>query len=195
MREVGQGTRFDLAVFAVGFAEEDGGRGVAIGHGGHVHAYIISQLIPTIQGNYFRFTCLQNEAENISIHSGQRTSSDYRLELRSSRNSASVHQSVVDATGISRQEYRQASVQLCIVGPTGPHGAPLPPNRQRRARRLNPRNQGFLFLEFTQSLRVLYTGVIAGREKHLKTLTILPGKRRCTALVKKRPPYFGRRLC
>jgi hypothetical protein len=42
MREVGQGTRFDLAVFAVGFAEEDGGRGVAIGHGGHVHAYIIS---------------------------------------------------------------------------------------------------------------------------------------------------------
>jgi hypothetical protein len=44
MREVGQGTRFDLAVFAVGFAEEDGGRGVAIGDGGHVHAYIISQL-------------------------------------------------------------------------------------------------------------------------------------------------------
>jgi hypothetical protein len=51
MREVGQGTRFDLAVFAVGFAEEDGRRGVAIGHGGHVHAYIVSQLIRQYKRN------------------------------------------------------------------------------------------------------------------------------------------------
>jgi hypothetical protein len=51
LREVGQGTRFDLAVFAVGFAEEDGGRGVAIGDGGDVHAYIISQPFRSCKRN------------------------------------------------------------------------------------------------------------------------------------------------
>jgi hypothetical protein len=43
MRDVGDGASLDLAVEAVGFAEEDGGRGVAIGYGGDVHAYIIRQ--------------------------------------------------------------------------------------------------------------------------------------------------------
>jgi hypothetical protein len=42
MGDVGEGAGLDVAVFAVGFAEEDGGRGVAVGDGGHVHAYIIS---------------------------------------------------------------------------------------------------------------------------------------------------------
>ena len=51
MREVGQGACFDLAVFTVGFAEEDGGRGVAIGHGGHVHAYMIWQHMPKCKRN------------------------------------------------------------------------------------------------------------------------------------------------
>jgi hypothetical protein len=41
MRDVGEGAGFDFAVLAIGFAKEDGGRGVAIGHGGNVHAYII----------------------------------------------------------------------------------------------------------------------------------------------------------
>jgi len=42
MREIGEGAALDLAVFAVGSAEEDGGRGHAVGHRGHIHAYIIS---------------------------------------------------------------------------------------------------------------------------------------------------------
>src|SRR6204780_3521124 len=41
MSEIGEGARFDFAVLAIGFAEEDGGRGVAVGYGGNVHAYII----------------------------------------------------------------------------------------------------------------------------------------------------------
>src|SRR5260370_11530394 len=45
MRDVGNGAGLDFAVLAVGFAEEDGGRRVAVGHGGDVHAY-------TIQINY-----------------------------------------------------------------------------------------------------------------------------------------------
>ena len=45
MSDVGEGTSLDSAVEAVGFAEEDGGRRVAIGHGGDVHAYTISHLI------------------------------------------------------------------------------------------------------------------------------------------------------
>lgn len=43
MGEIGQGTSFNFAVLAVGFAEEEGGRGVAVGDGGDVHAYTISQ--------------------------------------------------------------------------------------------------------------------------------------------------------
>jgi hypothetical protein len=35
--EIGDGAVVDLAVFAEAFAEEDGGRGVAIGDGGDVH--------------------------------------------------------------------------------------------------------------------------------------------------------------
>jgi hypothetical protein len=41
MSDVGDGASLDFTVEAVGFAEEDGGRRVAIGHGGDVHAYTI----------------------------------------------------------------------------------------------------------------------------------------------------------
>ena len=41
MSDVGDGASLDFAVEAVGFAEEDGGRGVAVGYGGYIHAYII----------------------------------------------------------------------------------------------------------------------------------------------------------
>src|SRR3984957_13760226 len=41
MSEIGEGARLDFAVLAVGFAEEYGGRGLAVGYGGDVHAYII----------------------------------------------------------------------------------------------------------------------------------------------------------
>src|SRR5450432_2817136 len=44
MGEVRESAGFDLAVVAVGFAEEDGGRGVAIGYGGNVHAYMLSHI-------------------------------------------------------------------------------------------------------------------------------------------------------
>src|SRR5580704_17779436 len=36
MSEIGEGARFDFAVLAIGFAEENGGRGLAIGYGGDV---------------------------------------------------------------------------------------------------------------------------------------------------------------
>ena len=43
MRDVGEGASLDSAVLAIGFPEEDSRRGVAVGHGGDVHAYKISQ--------------------------------------------------------------------------------------------------------------------------------------------------------
>jgi hypothetical protein len=43
MRDVGEGASFYFAVLAIGFAEEDGGRGVAVRYGGNVHAYIMTQ--------------------------------------------------------------------------------------------------------------------------------------------------------
>ena len=43
MSDVGDGASLDFAIEAIGFAEEDGGRGVAIGDGGYIHAYIIRQ--------------------------------------------------------------------------------------------------------------------------------------------------------
>jgi hypothetical protein len=41
MSEIGKGARFDFAVLAIGFAEEDGGWRLSVGYGGDVHAYII----------------------------------------------------------------------------------------------------------------------------------------------------------
>ena len=41
MGDVGNGPGFDFAVEAEGLAEENGGRGGAVGDGGDVHAYII----------------------------------------------------------------------------------------------------------------------------------------------------------
>ena len=42
--EIGQGAGLDLAALAIALAQEDGGRGGAIGNSGHVHADIISHL-------------------------------------------------------------------------------------------------------------------------------------------------------
>jgi hypothetical protein len=41
MGDVGDGASLDFAFKTIGFAEEDGGRGVAVRYGGNVHAYII----------------------------------------------------------------------------------------------------------------------------------------------------------
>jgi hypothetical protein len=43
MREVGEGAVENLAVETEGLAEEDGGWGIAVGDGGHVHVYIIHE--------------------------------------------------------------------------------------------------------------------------------------------------------
>jgi hypothetical protein len=39
--DIGDGASLDFAIEAIGLAEENGGRGVAIGDGGDVHAYIL----------------------------------------------------------------------------------------------------------------------------------------------------------
>ena len=54
MREVGEGAVADLAVETEGLAEEDSGRGVAVGDAGDVHAYSISYKYNIIQ------VCLYN---------------------------------------------------------------------------------------------------------------------------------------
>jgi hypothetical protein len=41
MGEVGKSAVADLAAETEGLAEEDSGRGVAVGHRGDIHAYII----------------------------------------------------------------------------------------------------------------------------------------------------------
>src|SRR5215469_5642148 len=51
MGDVGEGASLDFAVLAVGFAQEDGGRGVAIGDSGDVHAYIIREYFLTYKYN------------------------------------------------------------------------------------------------------------------------------------------------
>jgi len=50
--EIGEGAVEDLAVLTEGLAEEDGGRGVAIGDGGDVHAYTIHQSIQLIKHKF-----------------------------------------------------------------------------------------------------------------------------------------------
>jgi hypothetical protein len=45
MSDVGEGTSLDFTVLAIGFTEEDGGRGVAIGYRGNIHAYILWHII------------------------------------------------------------------------------------------------------------------------------------------------------
>ena len=49
--EIGQGAIFDFAVFAVGFAKENGGGRLAIGDGGDVHADQIQQLLAHVKEN------------------------------------------------------------------------------------------------------------------------------------------------
>jgi hypothetical protein len=49
IREVGESALDDLAVAAGALAEEDGGRGVAVGDGFHVHGYTIAYTINTFK--------------------------------------------------------------------------------------------------------------------------------------------------
>ena len=44
--EVGEGALLDLAALAIGLAEQDGGRGGAVGHGFDVHGYIMQPMKP-----------------------------------------------------------------------------------------------------------------------------------------------------
>jgi hypothetical protein len=52
MGNVGEGTVADFAVKPKGLAEENGGRGVAVGDGGYVHAYILSQYYRNSKTNH-----------------------------------------------------------------------------------------------------------------------------------------------
>ena len=58
--EIGNGAVVDLAVFAEALAQEDSGRGVAVGHDGDVHVDIIRQLYLQYKGNlsYYMTTLL-----------------------------------------------------------------------------------------------------------------------------------------
>ena len=49
--EIGQGAILDLAVLAEGFAQEEGGWGVAVGDGGDVHDFCISHTIEHVKIN------------------------------------------------------------------------------------------------------------------------------------------------
>ena len=49
MGDVGEGAGLDLAILPVGLAKENGRRGIAVGHGGHVHAYILQHHISTVK--------------------------------------------------------------------------------------------------------------------------------------------------
>ena len=49
MGEVGESAVVDLAVESEGFAEEDGGWGLSVGHSGDVHVYTIWQSINIIK--------------------------------------------------------------------------------------------------------------------------------------------------
>ncbi len=49
--KIGEGTILDLAVVAEGFAEKEGGRGVAVGDGGNIHDFCISRSSSHIKTN------------------------------------------------------------------------------------------------------------------------------------------------
>ena len=68
MSDVGDGASFDFAFEAIGFAEEDGGRGVAIGHGGDVHAYIIWQYNKNNKLKIYILHAYKNEHETAYRH-------------------------------------------------------------------------------------------------------------------------------
>jgi hypothetical protein len=82
MSDVGDCASLDFAVEAVGFAEEDGGRGVAIGHGGDIHAYTISHLVHKYKHIFRILHAYTNEPENCLPPSKQRDFPVYLSELR-----------------------------------------------------------------------------------------------------------------
>jgi hypothetical protein len=62
MSDVGDGASLDFAFKTIGFAEEDGGRGVAVRYGGNVHAYIIINHACNCKHKY-QNTCLHFTAK------------------------------------------------------------------------------------------------------------------------------------
>src|ERR1700683_1645445 len=85
MSDVGEGARFDFAVLAIGFAEENGGRGLAVGNGGDVHAYIVRHQKAKIQAKYCNITCLHLGSQSRLLPSKQRDFVTNGLELRPRR--------------------------------------------------------------------------------------------------------------
>ena len=74
MGDVGEGACLDFAVFAVGFAEEDGGRGVAIRDGGHVHAYIIRIYMRQYKHNNQQLHAYITDGKILSANQNKRLS-------------------------------------------------------------------------------------------------------------------------
>jgi hypothetical protein len=67
MREVGEGAVANFAVEAEGLAEEDGGRRVAVGDGGDIHAYYISQYKRNSKHNNSIYMTTQIEAKPATL--------------------------------------------------------------------------------------------------------------------------------
>jgi hypothetical protein len=68
MGDIGEGAVVDLAVESERLAEEDGGRGVAIGDGGHIHAYIISIYYMEIKLNYNIYMTTHSEINPVTLN-------------------------------------------------------------------------------------------------------------------------------
>jgi hypothetical protein len=69
MGEIGDGAVVDLAVFAEALAQEDGGWGVAVGHDGDVHVYMISEKAQQNKHNlitYMTTTRIRNLRNSLS---------------------------------------------------------------------------------------------------------------------------------
>jgi hypothetical protein len=89
MSEIGKGARFDFAVLAIGFAEENGGWRLSVGYGGDVHAYTIKQIRRQRRHKIAILHAYNNDRQNRLMPSKQRDFAQNGLELRSNVSSCS----------------------------------------------------------------------------------------------------------
>src|SRR5215469_17570934 len=88
MGDVGEGASLDFAVLTVRLAQEDGGRGVAVGDGGDVHAYIILDHDLIYKQNIAILHAYKNqESLKLLTSSKHGVFTFYRSELRASHQS------------------------------------------------------------------------------------------------------------
>jgi len=110
MGDVGEGAGLDLTVVAVGFAEQDGGRGVAVGDGGDVHAYILSHNNHNYKHNI------------VSIHAYRKmektplSTQNKRLQLIRSQNFGLKVEGPESELRIASREYGNHPLALTLLG-------------------------------------------------------------------------------